>query len=563
MSTSRPLFVGVDLSTQQLKLTAVAPPDSEGGPPTIAWTEAVSFDAELPQYGTRGGAVARGPCVHAPALMWIEALDLLLAKLQRAGFPFDTVRAVSGCGQQHGSVFWAKGAARMLGGLDPQRTLTSQLGGTAERGSALAVPMSPIWMDTSTSEQCRRLEACAGGAAALAEITGSAAHERFTGPQIAKIFETQPEAYARTERISLVSSFMASLFLGKIAPIDAADASGMNLLNVRTRTWDRRLLDACAPDLSRRLSDTEADVVPSDAVLGTISSYFVERFGFGADCLVVSFTGDNPATLCSLPLGPNDIMISLGTSDTLCFSTKEARPTPGGHIMRHPFVHDQFFGMLVFKNGSLARERVCSEHAGGSWTQFDRLVDGAATVAESQATNPPIGLFFFEPEITPAHPGGRVVRWQHGCYVDAFRPASLDCLVILESQMLAMRHHLEQALGCGADVQGSPTLRRVIVAGGAAANQRILQVMADVFDAPVLRLSTENVNGASFGRALVAWHAWTTQSRAVHGGDFGDVLETLETTASVAALPRTEPWRAERLRNQASQLALLYQQDAV
>jgi hypothetical protein len=39
----------------------------------------------------------------------------------------------------------------------------------------------------------------------------------------------------------MISSFLASLFLGKYAPIDFSDGSGMNLLDIRKKDWD----DAC------------------------------------------------------------------------------------------------------------------------------------------------------------------------------------------------------------------------------------------------------------------------------------------------------------------------------
>ncbi len=44
--------------------------------------------------------------------------------------------------------------------------------------------------------------------------------------QIQKIYEKQRSAYDNTERISLVSSFLASLLTGDYAPIDLSDASG-------------------------------------------------------------------------------------------------------------------------------------------------------------------------------------------------------------------------------------------------------------------------------------------------------------------------------------------------
>ncbi|XP_026580120.1 xylulose kinase-like [Pseudonaja textilis] len=78
-------------------------------------------------------------------------------------------------------------------------------------------------MDSSTAAQCNSLEKKAGGAQKLADITGSRAYERFTGNQIAKIYSQDPEVYSQTEKISLVSNFAASLFLGDYAPIDYSD----------------------------------------------------------------------------------------------------------------------------------------------------------------------------------------------------------------------------------------------------------------------------------------------------------------------------------------------------
>ena len=45
------------------------------------------------------------------------------------------------------------------------------------------------------------------------------------------------------QRISLVSSFGASLFLCKYAGIDLSDGSGMNLLDIHKRAWDQHCLD--------------------------------------------------------------------------------------------------------------------------------------------------------------------------------------------------------------------------------------------------------------------------------------------------------------------------------
>jgi xylulokinase len=266
------LFLGFDSSTQSLKATAI-----DAGLRLHSF-QSVHFDSELPHYGTKDG-VHRDPKVQGritgPVLMWVEALELVLSKLTKAGFPFEKVYGVSGSGQQHGSVYWAKDAQEYhLKKLNPLKSLLVQFQG------AFSVQDSPVWMDSSTSLQCRAIEKAMGGALSLTELTGhcifrvplyflsrdqeflrrkrevkkkrliykamiagSRAYERFTGPQIRKLFETQTETYNSTERISLVSSFMASLLVGEYVAIDHSDGAGMNLMDIRHRTWSPEALE--------------------------------------------------------------------------------------------------------------------------------------------------------------------------------------------------------------------------------------------------------------------------------------------------------------------------------
>ena len=146
----------------------------------------------------------------------------------------------------------------------------------------------------------------------MAQITGSRAYERFTGPQIKHLFKHQPEVYERTERISLISSFLASLFIGKYAPIDyrldliyiylwavffkfkfqqlismCSDGSGMNILDISSHKWDEKIVDLIAPNLKQKL-DTPVD---SSSKIGVISNYWQRKYGFSPSCEIYAFSG--------------------------------------------------------------------------------------------------------------------------------------------------------------------------------------------------------------------------------------------------------------------------------
>ena len=94
-SDPQPLFLGLDLSTQGLKAVIISE-DS-----LVVHESAVNFDQELPRYGTTNGA-ARGPDegeVTSPVRMWLEAMDLLVSKMQNAGVNLSRIMAVSGGAQ--------------------------------------------------------------------------------------------------------------------------------------------------------------------------------------------------------------------------------------------------------------------------------------------------------------------------------------------------------------------------------------------------------------------------------------------------------------------------------
>ncbi|KAH0507494.1 Xylulose kinase [Microtus ochrogaster] len=449
--------LGWDFSTQQVKIVAV---DAELN---VFYEDSVHFDRDLPEFGTQGGVHVHKDrlTVTSPVLMWVQALDLILEKMKASGFDFSQVVALSGAGQQHGSVYWKTGASLVLSSLSPALPLHQQL------QACFSISDCPIWMDSSTTAQCRQLEAAVGGARALSCLTGSRAYERFTGNQIAKLFQQNPEAYSHSERISLVSSFAASLFLGGYSPIDYSDA-----------LWRERQADLC---------EFEASLVYE----GAISSYYVQRYGFPPACKVVAFTGDNPASLAGMRLEEGDIAVSLGTSDTLFLWLQEPTPALEGHIFCNPVDVQHYMALLCFKNGSLMREKIRDESASGSWNKFSKALQSTEMGNKGN-----LGFYFDVMEITPGIMGRHRFNAEN-IEVSAF-PGDVEIRALIEGQFMAKRIHAE---GLGYRVMPKT---KILATGGASHNKDILQVLADVFGAPVYVIDT--TSSACVGSAYRAFH---------------------------------------------------------
>ncbi len=324
-------------------------------------------------------------------------------------------------------------------------------------------------------------------------MTGSRAYERFTGPQIKHLYKNQPDLYSQTERISLISSFLASLFLGKYAPIDLSDGSGMNLLNISTLKWENSLLEFVAPDLREKLGD---EFVPSYEKLGLISDYWCKKYGFSKECEIYAFSGDNPCSLVGLGLSePGQIGISLGTSDVLFAVTDSPRPNElEGSILIHPEDEKNYMIMLVYKNGSNTREFVRNQLKNKDWFGFNECIRSTPVGNEGI-----IGFYFLETEITPNIRGKGVVRFDLNDQIiskDFFDFS--DCRAVIESQCLSYRFHAHKL--------GLKNIKSIVVTGGGSINVEILQILADVFQIEVR--ASKVVNTAASGAALRAMNAF-------------------------------------------------------
>ena len=468
-----PFYLGLDCSTQSLSATVI---EIDGDTRRVVFQHSLNFDREFPAYKTRSGVLrGREPReVFAPPIMWAAALDRMMGAISKAPeVDVAAIRAISGSAQQHGSVYLNASAVSQWQGLHANSALAPQIAGTFSRAGA------PVWMDESTTTQCEEIERALGGAEAVRQLTGSRAFERFTGPQIRKFFQRQPDAYVKTARIHLVSSYLASLLAGDDAPIDVGDGSGMNLMALTHGEWAPEALAATADGLASRLPHLR----PSSTVIGPLSMYWQQRHGFPGAKVVV-WSGDNPCSLIGTGIvGEGALAISLGTSDTVFTCTREPQ-FGASHVFRSPT--GDYMNLVCFRNGSLARERI-RDQFGLDWSGFNRALESTPA-----GNNGAMMLPWFEPEITP-HVSTEGVRRFDLDEQDA--PANVRAVV--EAQLMAMANHSAAMAPHGFD--------RIVATGGASTNRAILQVMADVFGCDVSPLTIPNT--AALGAALRAYHA--------------------------------------------------------
>jgi xylulokinase len=468
-------FLGIDASTQSMTGLVI---DTQDG--AIVAETSVNFDEEYgAKYGVTNGVLDLGDGqVHSDPLMWAEALEEMLRRLA-AVTDVASIAAIAGSGQQHGTVYLNGTAEEALGGLDGTRDLASQLGGIFSRKTA------PVWMDTSTTAQCRQIEEEVGGRQALLELTGNTAFERFSGPQIRRFWQSDTSAWMETAHVCLVSSFVSSLLAGRIVGVDPGDGSGTNLMDIRSRQWSRAACDATAPGLERRLRP----IATPDEVVGAVHPFWSQRHGLSPQCRVLPFSGDNPCSLIGLGLVvPGQTALSLGTSDTLfaCMDRPRLSTEGEGALFASPD-GQHYMALICFLNGSLAREAVRDRY-GLDWQGFS-----AALASTPPGNGGALMLPWFDEEIVPHVSTPGVVR--EG--LDE-ADAAANVRAVIEAQALSSRIHSEWM---------GVAIRSLAVTGGASMNRGILQVFADVHGCPVQPFET--TNAAALGAALRAAHGWS------------------------------------------------------
>ncbi len=460
------LYMGLDCSTQSFTATIIDLDKSE-----IILTQSVNFEKDLADYNTTSGVVyAEGGVVFSYADMWAEGLETLFSLLYKE-VDLSKIKAISASGQQHASVYLKRHDFDFDSGIP----LVGQVRDCLSRRE------SPVWLDTSTSQECEEITRAMGGENAVLETTGSIATMRFTASQIRKFFKENPAAYEDTKRIHLNSSFICSVLAGKDCPIDFGDGAGMNLMNIEELCWDKKALEATSPKLEEKLPS----LVASDTCVGNISDYFVANYGFSKEAKIIVSTGDNPSSLIGIgAMLEGSAIISLGTSDTYFSSVIKPKAAANAHIFGNPA--GNYMSLICFRNGSLAREAM-KDMLGVSWEFFDKTAFEGYIPSEKDEN---FIIPFFSDEISPnlASDSPKFIPSENMTQVE-------KVIYTIEGQFLNIYTQAKKF--------SQEEISSIILTGGASKSEGIAQVIADIFQAKVSRLKL-SLNSAALGACMRA-----------------------------------------------------------
>jgi len=432
----------------------------------------VVVDAETGRVVRQGRAAHPAGTAVDPEAWWVALQDAIA---QAGGL--DDVAAVSIAGQQHGMVVLDAGGAVIRDAL--------------------------LWNDTRSAQAARDLIAEVG-ADVYAARTGAVPVASFTATKLRWLRDAEPDNAARVAAVALPHDWLTWRLRG-FGPdrpdldeltTDRSDASG-------TAYWGA---DGYDRDLLVR-------ALGHDAVLPRVLDPWQSAGTLAGGALVGPGAGDNAGAALGLGAGVGDVVVSLGTSGTVfAVATAPTRDTTGT-VAGFADATGAYLPLVATLNAA----RVLDAIAGLLGVTHDEL--GALALDAEPGADGVVLVPWFEGERTPNLPHAQASLT--GLTLASTTRPNLARAAI-EGMLSGLAVGLEAIQAQGVEV------RRVLLIGGAAANEGVARIAAQVFDAEIV------VPAAGEYVALGA----ARQAAGVLAG--GPVAWTVDTTRVVAADHRPE-----------------------
>lgn len=358
-----------------------------------------------------------------------------------------------------------------------------------ERASGRALAPAIVWQDRRTAAECERLRA-AGWAEDVRARTGLELDPYFSATKLAWLLDHVPDARVRAERGELAFGTIDSWLVwhlsgGRLHVTDPGNAARTLLFNLHSMDWDPVLLERfrIPPALLPR-------VVASSGVCGETDPAL-----FGAAIPIAGIGGDQQAaTFGQACLSPGMAKNTYGTGCFLLMNTGHAPVASTNRLL------STVAWTGVDASPSYALEG--SVFMGGAVVQWLRdglgLVRRASEVEALAASVPDSGGVVLVPAFTglgapywDPHARGTLLGLSRGSGAAHIARAALEAIAMQSVDLVdAMAR------------DGAAPLAELRVDGGAAANDLLMQMQADLLGVPVLR--PRLLETTAFGAACLA-----------------------------------------------------------
>ena len=395
----------------------------------------------------------------------------------------DILATVIACGRE--AMEWASGQGHEIAaaGITNQRETTV----VWERSTGTPVAPAIVWQSRQSTPQVERLIA-EGHGPRIQEVTGLVPDAYFSATKVMWLFDHDPELRARALRGELcfgtVDSWVIWHLLGGRHVTDRTNASRTMLMNLRSGSWSEEMLDICG--IPRQLLPEIIDT------WGTIGLTASDLLG-GAVALGGCIGDQQSALLGQACLDPGQAKNTYGTGSFLLLNTGQTIPRSQNHML----------STVAFSHGG--RTTYASEGAvfvTGSAVQWLRdglkVIDSAEEIETLAGSVDHSGGVVFVPALT----GLGAPHW------DAAARGTVFGLTRGTTSAHLARATLEGIAYQTRDIVEAMTadsrvaLTELRVDGGAAANDLLMQIQADVLGVPVVR--PVNTETTAWGAAALA-----------------------------------------------------------
>lgn len=345
------------------------------------------------------------------------------------------------------------------------------------------VPLRPaiIWADQRATAQADLIcRLC--GEEAVYRRTGHRVSPAYTAAKLLWVKEHQPEIYRQTYKVLQAKDYAVFLLTGTFAT-DYSDASGTQVFDLQERRW----CDDVLQTLGLRAS-LFPNAHPSTTVVGTLTDEAAAATGLVVGTPVVIGGGDGAcATVGAGSVREGDAYNYIGSSSWIALTTR--RPIFDPQRRTFTFAHldpDLYFPIGTMQAAGGARDwllRILGD-------EDDGLTDAAAEVPPGSQ-----GLLFL-----PYLLGERSPHWNpraRAAFVGLAMPHGRAELAraVLEGVAFNLKLILDTLVSQGVKVDAM----RLI--GGGARSAVWRQILADVYNLPILRLSLD-AEATALGAAI-------------------------------------------------------------